>query len=242
MRLRPNRCLWRATPVYRGQGRPRKHGSRLKLNDAQTWGQPDQQVEIEDPTWGTVILTHWSQLHFYQAPEREIELIRVERKKPTRRRDLKPMWLCWVGQALPPLEKLFHLYLRRFAIEHWYRFLKTRLHWCLPKLGTPQACEHWSHLMPIITWQLWLARAVVADRPLPWQKPLSAEELAPGRVAQSIGGVLASIGTPATAPKLRGKSPGWKKDTPRTPRKRYPTVKKGRGQFQSSQKLRRSSA
>ncbi|MBD2580458.1 hypothetical protein [Oscillatoria sp. FACHB-1406] len=25
-----------------------------------------QQLEIEDPTWGTVILTHWSQLHFYQ--------------------------------------------------------------------------------------------------------------------------------------------------------------------------------
>lgn len=69
--------------------------------------------------------------------------------------------------------------------------------------------------MPLITWELWLAREVVADNPLPWQK--SMPYLTPGRVAQSMGGVLAAIGTPAVPPKPRGKSPRWpERKTPAT--------------------------
>lgn len=70
-----------------------------------------------------------------------------------------------------------------------------------------------------MTWQLWLACDVAADNPLPWQKKQT--NLSPGRVAQSMGGVFAAIGTPAETPKPRGKSPGWP-----TGRIRYPTVKK----------------
>lgn len=61
--------------------------------------------------------------------------------------------------------------------------------------------------MPLMTWELWLARDIVTDNPLPWQKFL--DKLTPGRVAQSMGGVFAAIGTPTKAPKPRGKSPGW---------------------------------
>lgn len=78
--------------------------------------------------------------------------------------------------------------------------------------------------MPLMTWELWLARDIVADNPLPWQKSL--DKLTPGRVAQAMGGVLAAIGTPATLPKPRGKSPGWEPGKPRTRKNRYPTVKK----------------
>lgn len=78
--------------------------------------------------------------------------------------------------------------------------------------------------MPLMTWELWLARDIVSDRPLPWQKPLS--KLTPGRVAQAMAGILARISTPALAPKLRGKSPGWQTH-PRQRRIRYPIVKKG---------------
>ncbi len=164
-----------------------------------------------------------------------------------------------MGNTLPLLTILYRLYLRRFTLEHWYRFLKQRLHWCLPKLSTPEQSEHWSDLMPIVTWQLWLARSVAGDRPLPWQKPLSVDSLSPGRVAQSFGSILVAIGTPTQPPKLRGNSPGWPKGTPRTPRKRYPTVKKrcdpaevssakerapreGRGRFHSQSQSRQSSA
>jgi hypothetical protein len=61
--------------------------------------------------------------------------------------------------------------------------------------------------LPLLTWQLWLARDIVTDNPLPWQK--QQPKLSPGRVAQAMGGVLAAIGTPAVVAKPRGKSPGW---------------------------------
>jgi len=78
-----------------------------------------------------------------------------------------------------------------------------------------------------MTWQLWLAREMVVDKPLPWQKACGLGHLTPGRVAQSLGGVLAMIGTPARAPKPRGKSPGWTKGRKRAKRPCYPVVKKG---------------
>lgn len=62
--------------------------------------------------------------------------------------------------------------------------------------------------MPIITWELWLARDIVSDNPKTSQK--SIDKLTPGRVAQAMGGVLTAIGTPALHPLPRGKSPGWK--------------------------------
>lgn len=126
---------------------------------------------------------------------------------------------------MPTLCQLWRLYLRRFGVDHWYRFAKQRLHWTLPKLSTPERCERWSDLLPLMTWQLWLARALVSDNPLPWQKKQS--KLTPGRVAQAMGGVLAAIGTPAAQPKIRGKSPGWSQGQVRVRRIRYPTVKKG---------------
>ena len=83
---------------------------------------------------------------------------------------------------------------KRFGVDHWYRFAKQRLHWTLPKLSTPKQCERWSDLMPLMSWELWLARDIVADNPLPWQK--SIPKLTPGRVAQAFAGILAAIATP----------------------------------------------
>jgi len=96
---------------------------------------------------------------------------------------------------MPPLERIWRK-LRGFganicaekAVDHWYRFLKQRLHWTVPQLGTPHQCERWSDLMPILTWELWLAKDLVAQYHLPWQKPI--QNLTPGRVAQSISLLL----------------------------------------------------
>ncbi|MBW4671084.1 MAG: hypothetical protein KME60_27585 [Cyanomargarita calcarea GSE-NOS-MK-12-04C] len=41
-----------------------------------------------------------------------------------------------------------------------------------------------------------------------------------------MGGVLARIGTPASPPKPRGKSPGWETGQPRQRRITYPIVRK----------------
>jgi len=54
--------------------------------------------------------------------------------------------------------------------------------------------------MPLLTWQLWLARVACIDSPLPWQS--NQDTLSPGRVAQAFPLILAAIGTPAQPPKL----------------------------------------
>ncbi|MEO1376662.1 MAG: hypothetical protein AAFW70_20675 [Cyanobacteria bacterium J06635_10] len=86
-------------------------------------------------------------------------IILVERLNPDGLlRVSRPMWLSFVGSKMPPINELWKFYLRRFAVDHWYRFVKQRLHWTLPKLSTPQQCDKWSDLMPLMTWELWLAR------------------------------------------------------------------------------------
>ncbi len=93
---------------------------------------------------------------FFGSASHSMQLILVERiesaapgTKP------KPLWLVWVGNSVPSLELIWQQYLRRFAVDHWYRLLKQRLHWTLPQLSTPQQCERWSDLMPMLTWELW---------------------------------------------------------------------------------------
>jgi hypothetical protein len=226
-RLRPNLCLRRAPPPYSGHGRPPVHGPKFKLADATTWGTPDEAVEFTDTQLGPVRLSRWGGLHFQKSPTHPMVVVHVERLAARgTRRDPKDFWVAWVGQPPPPLRAWWRLYLRRFAVDHWYRLAKQRLHWTLPRLSTPEQAERWSDLLPLVTWELWLAREIVADKPRPWQKPQAI--LTPGRVAQGMGGVLAVIGTPARVPKPRGKSPGWTKGQPRKRRERYEVVLKGR--------------
>jgi hypothetical protein len=205
-----------------GIGRPRKHGDKFKLNDATTWWKPDAALEVEDAKWGVLRLQMWHSLHLRQAVEQVLSLIRVERLTSSAATPLKPLWLIWVGLERPLLPRIWQQYLRRFAIDHWYRFAKQRLHWTLPQFATPEASQRWSDLMPLLTWQLWLAHAEVKDSPLPWQK--SSANLSPGRTANAFTAVLAVIGTPAPALKPREKSPGWPPGRPRSRRIRYPTV------------------
>lgn len=225
MRLRSNRLLYGAPPPYTGIGRPRVHGNKFKLNDPTTWRIADQILEVNHPTLGQLRLRKWCNLHFRCSAQHPMHLIQVERCDLNCVSKSKPLWLAWVGQQMPALQEIWHQYLRRFAIDHWYRFIKQRLHWTLPHFSTPEQSECWSDLMPVLSWQLWLARSSASDCPLPWQKPCCC--LSPGRVANSFAAVLARIGTPATVPKPRGKSSGWTPGRPRKPRTRYPIVKKG---------------
>ena len=78
--------------------------------------------------------------------------------------------------------------------------------------------------MPLLSWQLWLSSEIVIDAPLPWKKQQT--DLTPGRVTQWFPALRAAIGTPASEPKPRVKSPGWPQGQPRSKRTRYPVVKK----------------
>jgi hypothetical protein len=79
-------------------------------------------------------------------------------------------------------------------------------------------------LIAIATWVIFLARNIVADTPLPWQK--MQRRLTPQRVQQSLRPIFVLIGSPARPPKQRGKPPGWRKGRHRTPKASHPVVKK----------------
>lgn len=241
LRLACNRCVFGAPPPYPGRGAPRKHGAKFKLNDPTTWTEAQETIKVEDPEYGRVQLTRWSNFHFKQSPKRGMEIIRVEVVEPIgRKRKFQVLWLAWLGQTMPELKGIWRIYLRRFALEHWYRFAKQRLHWTQPQLSSTQASERWSLLMPLMTWQLWLARSECIDSPLPWQS--AQDKLAPGRVAQAFASILVAIGTPAKPPKPRGKSPGRAKGQRPSPRPHYPTVRKRARKPKHSEKVPRSSA
>ena len=48
IRLRPNRCIYAEPPQYQGNGRPKKHGEKMKLSDPETWAVPVESIEIDD--------------------------------------------------------------------------------------------------------------------------------------------------------------------------------------------------
>ena len=225
MRIRSNTCLWGTPPAYSGRGRPRKHGQKWQLTATEHWNSPDELIELVTSSYGRVRVSLWKDLHFYSAADNPVNLILVERLDPTGSgRVMPPLWLAWTGERTMPLEEIWHQYLRRFGIEHWYRFAKQRLHWTMPSFKTPEQCQRWSDLMPLMTWQLWLAKDLVTQYRLPWQS--ATINLSPGRVAQSMFALLVEIGTPANLPKQRGKSHGRAIGFKCTPRIRYPVAKK----------------
>ncbi|HVF98941.1 MAG TPA: NF041680 family putative transposase [Chloroflexia bacterium] len=239
LRLRPNLRLFEPPPPYKGRGPHPKHGPPFKLNDPDTWSNTDELLWVDDPVQGWVLVQVWHSLHFRASPRQPMTLIRVSRPGARgTRRDPKAQWLAWVGyggKKPPPVEEWWRVYGRRFALDHWYRFAKQRLHWTTPHLATPRQCEVWSDLMPLVMWELWLCRGVVADRPLPWHNPQRANKLTPGRVAEGMAAVIARIGTPACVPKPRGYSPGWPTGQPRKPRARQPVLKKAKNRLSNAQ-------
>jgi hypothetical protein len=128
MRIRSNRCLWSSPAPYSGRGRPKIQGNQFKLNDVHSWWQPEQTWETQQPKLGTIRLRKWDNLHFRGSPKHSMTLILVERLDTfTGQLKTQPLWLVWVGIQMPPLDEIWQLYLRRFAIEHWYRLAKQTL-------------------------------------------------------------------------------------------------------------------
>jgi hypothetical protein len=228
-RLASNRRFYRAPPRYPGTGRPRKHGPVLRLADPTTHHDPDHVQTAIDPDYGTVTLALWTELHTTKAPEVPVTVVRVT-VAHLPRRDTPPaaMWLVWAGTSIPlDLRVLWHAYRRRFAVEHGFRFSKQDLGWTTPRLRSPQAADRWSALVGTAFWELWLARPQVTDRRLPWERlPAPAAALSPGRVRRGMAGLLATLGSPARAPRPRGKAPGRQVGDRPGRAARYPTQRR----------------
>lgn len=228
VRLAKRRRLYRAPEPYSGRGRPHKHGAAFRLHEPTTQGPPDHTVTVQDAAYGRVQVDAWDDLHDEAAPTDAFSVLRVQVEHlPHRAGAPAPLWLAWLGSPLPTdLVQVWRWYQRRFAIEHGFRFLKQALGWTTVRLRSPEAADRWSWLLAGGLWQLWLARSLVAEVRLPWDHPLAAEHLTPGRVRRAFATLLVRLSSPTRAPRPRGKSPGRRPGQGRGPRERFAVVKR----------------
>jgi hypothetical protein len=128
-------------------------------------------------------------------------LIRLHVSRLTGRRDREPktVWLWWHGGDACglDLDRVWRAYLRRFDIEHTFRFTERTLGWTTAKLRFPEQADRWTWLILAAFTQLRLARPLVGGHRLPWQPPLPAHAFTPGPVRQGCGYLLPHLDTPA---------------------------------------------
>jgi hypothetical protein len=156
-------------------------------------------------------------------------LVEVERlPRGERRREPRVLWLWWHGPdgEAPNLGLLWRSYVRRFDLEHTFRFLKQSMGWTTPRVRHPEQADRWTWLVVAAFTQLRLARECVADLRLPWERRYDTARLTPVRVHRAVSALLAHLGTPAEPPKPCGRSPGRPKGSLSGRAKRYPALKK----------------
>jgi hypothetical protein len=242
VRLRSDRCFY-ADPPPRAPGstgRPRRHGAKFNCADPTTWPPPTATHLVVDDQYGTVTVAAWSGLHPKQQhhpghgtrgprPIVRGTIIRVQVERvPARTRPPKVLWLWWSGPDSCDLDLTWRAYVRRFDLEHTVRFCKQTLGWITPRPRHPEQADRWTWLVLAAYTQLRLARDAVADRRLPWERPRPQPRLSPYRVRRGFPRLLCALGSPASAPKPSGRSPGRPKGRASGPTTRYPAIKKPR--------------
>ena len=239
VRLHSNRVFYAAPEEVepRPVGRPRRHGDKFDLKDSSSWPKPTGEYRCESEDYGEVRVRAWSGLHpktrrigerygCERAPVVRGTVVVVEvGKLPRQTRKPKKLWLWWSGEGDADLDLLWKAYCRRFDLEHTIRFMKQTLGWTAPRFRHPEQADRWTWLVLLAYAQLRVARGIVADRRLPWERPQRPRRLTPTRVLRSFATLLASVGTQAEPPKPCGRSPGRPKGSRSGPAKRHPALK-----------------
>jgi hypothetical protein len=237
-RLGTNRVLRQPPPPRQpGQmGRPVRHGPEIRLAADAARPEPDAVTETVTSRYGTATACSWNRAHPKlkargaweghqgELPVIEGTLIRLTVDRLPHDRDPKPMWLWTSRPDAGPAEVnlCWQAFLRRFDLEHMFRFLKQALGWTRPKLRDPAAADRWTWLVLAAFAQLWLARRLAADQRLPWQQPCRPGRLTPARVRRGFRAIHRTLPVLTAAPKPGkpgpGRPPGAKNRRPATRR------------------------
>ena len=246
-RLRSDRVMYfPAPPRLPGtSGRPLRHGAALKLADQRSWPAPAAATATATSRYGTARAMAWARLHQRLAtragwedhdgelPVIEGTLIRLAVDRLPGNRSPEPVWL-WssaAGTSAGQVDRAWQAFLRRFDLEHTFRFLKQVLGWTRPKLRDPSAADRWTWIVIACYAQLWLARGLAEDLRLPWQQPCPPGRLTPARVRRGFRNIRQALPDLAGAPKPGkpgpGRPPGSKNRHPATRYDVGKTVKRG---------------
>jgi hypothetical protein len=226
-RLRSDRVMYFPAPPRPVRpagtgGRPPRHGAALKLSDPRTWPVPAVTTSTQTTRYGTARAAAWGQLHQRLAsragweshdgelPVIEGTLIRLAVDHLPGDRSPEPLWL-WssrAGTSGAEVDRTWQAFLRRFDLEHTFRFLKQVLGWTRPKLRDPAAADRWTWLITACYAQLYLARGLAADIRLPWQRLCPPGRLTPARVRRGFRNIRQALPDLAGAPKPGKPGPG----------------------------------
>jgi hypothetical protein len=244
-RLRSDRVMYGPAPARRRDGkpgRPPRHGHKFTFKDPATWTAPDVEVTAEHTRYGkTRVRAHdhlhpdlerrdaWAD-HDGQLPivEGTIIHLTVERLPGNRAPDPVWLWSAHPAHDEPGLDRLWRAYLRRFDLEHTFRFLKQTLGLTRPRLRSGEQADRWAWLIITCYTQLRLARHLTDDLRRPWERPLEPGKLTPGRVRRGFRRLRPMTGNPASAPKPTRPGPGRPKGRTSTPAPHHPVGKKHR--------------
>ena len=127
----------------------------LKLADQQSWPDPPVTTVTETARYGTATAMAWGQLHQrltsragWEGHDGELPvvggtLIRLRVSHLPGNRSPEPLWLWTTAAQLDDetVNRSWQAFLRRFDIEHTFRFLKQVLGWTRPKLRDPAAAD-----------------------------------------------------------------------------------------------------
>ena len=228
-RLASNRVRYGAPPLPTGKpGRPRKHGAKLSLHQP---GPPDRQETVRR-VGQEVRISAWVTYHFRAVPTLVGLVVRAEflRADGTPRYK-RPLGLFWSGPVTISLGDSVTMYLLRYVIEHFFRFLKQRRGLLDAHLGDLGPIETWVQVVALASWQLLLARDAVQPTDRPWD-PTARQDpnrpLTPGQVLAAWQIFSRALGTPAAPPRRAGKAPGRAPGERPKPRERHPVVKTGK--------------
>ena len=239
-RLRSDRVMYFPAPPRPARpagtgGRPPRHGAALKLSDPQTWAVPSVTTSTQTARYGTARAMAWGRLHQQLAsrggweghdgplPVIEGTLIRLAVDHLPGDRSPEPLWL-WSSRAqtsTAEVDRTWQAFLRRFDLEHTFRFLKQVLGWTRPKLRDPAAADRWTWIVIAGYAQLYLARPLAADIRLPWQRPCPPGGLTPARVRRGFRNIRQALPHLASAPKPGKPGPG----RPPGSRNRHPATR-----------------
>jgi hypothetical protein len=233
-----------------GKGHPTWYGEPFRLKEPATWGEPDETLITTYTTrrgktytlhlegWHDLLMRGKRDLPMHKHP---FTLVRArlldDEGQPVFKR---PLWLMALGERRHELSLLdmWDAYEQRVDLEHFFRFGKQKL--LLDDYQTPvvEHEENWWQLVQLAYMQLYLARDLAEALPRPWEKHLlkaaQSAIASPAIVLRAFARIISQIGTPAKAPKPRGKSPGRAKGQKPGLRKRQPVIKKAKTGRKSS--------
>src|SRR5271156_1630576 len=215
-------------------GPPVRHGCELRLCDDAACPGPDVRTTTLTSRYGAAEARAWHRAHPRlkargpgAGPRGELPviggpLIKLPVEPLPHDRAPKPVWLWASRPDADPAEvnRCWQAFLRRFDIEHTFRFLKQVLGWTKPKLRDPAAADRWTWLILACYAQLWLARGLAADLHLPWQRPALPGRLTTARVRRGFRAIHGTLPVLTAAPKPGkpgpGRPPGSKNRHPAT--------------------------